>query len=671
MRRKGVRVSALAVLFVAAASAVALGGAGGRTQARAATAAPDAPPRLAVIMAVDGLSWPRLTQYRPLYTAGLKRLLDEGLVATNARYRHLNTETGPGHASLATGAPPRVHGIVANRWFETGPDGKLRQVYCTNQTAPAVPGNPPLFFREVAKDGRLFVFADQGRFRAWETSGDVGAASVRIGYGPNGETVTFDSDDAVFLYDFRHGEGTETFTRGTQPGPANLRVDTLGDRLVQTYPAARVVSVSAKDRAAIYLAGRSPRHVAYWYDPENGRFTTSTAYDATTPAGAIAKTTVAAFNKSQAGAQLIRRFGVVWHRLLPVPAGSGAAPADELADFQVPVNGLLFDHDLGFNRNGTFAAFYVSPFVDELTADLAVTLVADPSLRLGRGPAPDLLAISFSAQDTVSHNYGPESEENLDVLRRLDVQVGRVLTALDAAVGRSGYVVGFSADHGFAPIPEHEKQVDPAAKGGRLVEGPRVAVTATDRLNRALDEALCLDPALRPVAAIEGWTLFYARPLAMRTVAGTCGDAGRLVGGPELDAVLPRTIAALFGEEIASVYLTSGAASWPTAEPMTEFVRNDFDPERSGDALLVPRPGVLMHWDPGRGTGHGSPYETDIHVPLILLGSAFPAGSVEADATPYDLAPTLAALVGVTLPAATGHSLRTPTPPAQAHDSAR
>src|SRR5512135_2610520 len=45
-----------------------------------ATAAPSPPPKpkLAVVISIDGLGWARLESYRPLYTSGLKRLLDEG-----------------------------------------------------------------------------------------------------------------------------------------------------------------------------------------------------------------------------------------------------------------------------------------------------------------------------------------------------------------------------------------------------------------------------------------------------------------------------------------------------------------------------------------------------------------------------------------------------------------
>ncbi len=86
--------------------------------------------------------------------------------------------------------------------------------------------------------------------------------------------------------------------------------------------------------------------------------------------------------------------------------------------------------------------------------------------------------------------------------------------------------------------------------------------------------------------------------------------------------------------------LASQADSWPESDQMTGFARSEFDPARSGDATLFPKPGVLMRWDPGRGTGHGSRYELDTHVPLIFPGGPFAPGRIEADTTPYGLGPT-------------------------------
>src|SRR5262249_2511318 len=151
-------------------------------------------------------------------------------------YGHLNTETGPGHASLGTGAPPRVHGIVANRWFEANPNGRgLRRLYCTDQPDTArVPGQPPLFYREVEKDDRLYAFPRQRVLESWQGSGEMGNESTtRIGAGPEGRTLVFDGDDAIALYALHHGLPAEPpRPTGTIPGPANLRIPTLGDRLV-------------------------------------------------------------------------------------------------------------------------------------------------------------------------------------------------------------------------------------------------------------------------------------------------------------------------------------------------------------------------------------------------------------------------------------------------------
>jgi len=638
------------------------------TASRTPTPAPPTP-RLAVIVVSDGLSWPRLEGYRPWFVAGLKRLLDEGAVFTNSNYTHINTETAPGHASIGTGAPPRVHGIVANRWFEPTPEGVMRVVYSTDQPAAPRPGSPPLFYREIVRDGRIHAFALANRLLVFQAGAELAPAIVRPGYGPAGETVVFDSEDAVFLYNFRHDLPAEPLGSGVMAGPAHLRVKTFGDRLVERFPNSRVVAVSAKDRGAVFLAGSNPDHVVYWFDPGTGRFTSSAAFDGAAPAATLARKVLNEFNVTRTGSLLPQRFGTSWRRL-PAPANADVlptpAPALSLMDFQIPSNGLLFDHDLLINRRGYYSGFYGSPFIDELVADLATTLIGDPGLALGQGPTSDYLSISFSAQDLVSHSYGPESEENLDTLRRLDVQLGRVLQALDATVGRGNWVLAFSSDHGFAPIPEAEKRRDPGFHGGRLVDGDRVLVGFTDRLNRLVAEELCLDPTSQPIVGSEGWNLYYDRPrLPLLTVAGPCGEAGHAVGPAELDAVLPRVATKLFREEIAEVLLISQQANWDERDSVVQFVRNDLDAERSGDAVIIPHANVLMHWDPSRGSGHGSQYRCDTNVPLVFLGGPFrPTVSAEP-VTPYDLAPTLARLLGVTLPDATGRALLPAVAPAR------
>ena len=68
-------------------------------------------------------------------------------------------------------------------------------------------GAQTFFYMEVTRDGRLYVFALPSRYDAFIKSNgkDVGKVIERAGYGPNGETVVFDGQDAVNLYNFRHG----------------------------------------------------------------------------------------------------------------------------------------------------------------------------------------------------------------------------------------------------------------------------------------------------------------------------------------------------------------------------------------------------------------------------------------------------------------------------------
>ena len=76
-----------------------------------------------------------------------------------------------------------------------------------------------MFYREVEKDGRIYVFANGQRYEGFEKSGgaEIGVAITRLGFGPKGETVVFDSEEAINLYNFKHDMPGEVFAK---PKPA-------------------------------------------------------------------------------------------------------------------------------------------------------------------------------------------------------------------------------------------------------------------------------------------------------------------------------------------------------------------------------------------------------------------------------------------------------------------
>ena len=295
--------------------------------------------------------------------------------------------------------------------------------------------------------------------------------------------------------------------------------------------------------------------------------------------------------------------------------------------------------------------------MDEVVTDLVVSVIADEGLGLGRRLQADALNVSLAAHDIVAHTYGTESVEADDAIRRVDRQLGRILTALDERFAPGEVLVALSADHGFSPIPEALRRAGETRTGGRLVTSDRTQPTFQDRVSRMLAGALCLEAAGSYVLATDSsWNLAWAGPFPQRTVEGSCGPAGREVSRAEMGRAAKRIISTHFSEEVEEVLLVDEQASWPASKAV-EMARNVLDPERIGDALLIPRPHALVHWDPARGSGHGTHHDYDTHVPLIFLGAGFARGTSSDPVTPYDLAPTLGAAVGIQLPQATGKSL--------------
>src|SRR4051812_16810777 len=82
--------------------------------------AASAKPRLGVVIVFDQVRALEIDRYAPFFGKGGFGGL-EGVGVDGARfdayYAYSDTETGPGHATIATCANPNVHGIGANVWF--------------------------------------------------------------------------------------------------------------------------------------------------------------------------------------------------------------------------------------------------------------------------------------------------------------------------------------------------------------------------------------------------------------------------------------------------------------------------------------------------------------------------------------------------------------------------
>ncbi|WGV99405.1 alkaline phosphatase family protein [Vibrio sp. YMD68] len=178
-------------------------------------------PNLIVQITVDGLRGDLLDRYKHNFgEGGFRYLMDEGVHYTNAHYQHGNTETIVGHVSLATGAPPSVHGMVGNVWFDRDED---RLVYNVED-------------------------ADYNML----TSGAGVDKSTEI-------------------------DPTQRTAQGDGRSPIPILSTTFSDELsISNNGKSKAFSVSIKDRGAISLAGQSGK--AFWFSKAQSEFATSNYY---------------------------------------------------------------------------------------------------------------------------------------------------------------------------------------------------------------------------------------------------------------------------------------------------------------------------------------------------------------------------------------------------------
>jgi predicted AlkP superfamily pyrophosphatase or phosphodiesterase len=91
-----------------------------------------ATPKLVVGVVVDQMRYDYITRFWNHFgDDGFKRLVSEGFNLRNNHFNYVPTYTGPGHASVYTGASPQTHGIIGNNWYDKF---NKEYVYCVEDS---------------------------------------------------------------------------------------------------------------------------------------------------------------------------------------------------------------------------------------------------------------------------------------------------------------------------------------------------------------------------------------------------------------------------------------------------------------------------------------------------------------------------------------------------------
>jgi len=523
---------------------------------------PQEKPQLVVGIVVDGLRSDWIDKYWNLFgEGGIKKIVRQGTSFTDASVPFLLADIGSSHASISTGAPPALHGVVSETWYN-----RLRkeETHCTRD------------------------------FTA-KTIGLVNGAST--GNGNN-----------------RHSA-------------RQLLANTVGDRIILSSDyKSKVVAVSLKPEASILLCGHLPGQ-AFWMDQATGIWVTSNQYANVLPQW------VSDYNLRNSSSHYLSRD---WELLLAENLYSGCPPDDNGLETGYYNQFKTFPYKLSRIRRESLSQDYeilsMVPFGNTLTTDFAISALL--SENLGKDANPDLLWISYTAIDEITRRFGPDSREVADALLRLDMDIQRLLYQIEESVGRDKALFVLTSTHGAAMDPDYSKALN--LPGGFF---------------RYRNAMALLNSYLSAIYGDGTWVESYLNHQVYLNET--------LIEQKNISFTSIQDMAARFlthFEGIARAIPADRLLSGEVTSPWDQMIQNTYNPDRTGDLLIILQPGWIE--EENSDSDSRSPYPYDTRVPMFWSGWKVPRQTVSRPVTILDIAPTISHFLGIVPPdASTGRNL--------------
>jgi len=476
-------------------------------------------------------------------------------------------------------------------------------------------------FKRLVKEG---FNCKNNHFNYAPTSTGPGHTSIYTGTTPATHGIIGNNwydkneDKEVYCASDEEYVSVGTISDAGKMSPHRMNVTTITDELrLHTQKRGKTIAIALKDRGAI-LPGGHTANAAYWFHgADEGKWITSAYYMKELPKW------VSDFNASDK----IKAYKKVWTTLKDinsyVESGSDNNNYEGLFDGETTPT---FPHSTPnlLEKTKAFDILKYTPYGNSITADFAIEALKEENL--GTDLITDFLAISFSSTDYVGHKYGVNSKEIQDTYLRLDQDLKRIFKALDKRVGENEYTVFLTADHGAIDVPSYLKdQKIPAGYFDFSVLKPKFdafleyTFGTTDIVKNFSNYQFFLDHKVIKNLELD---LEEAQRIIVNEVLGYKG----------VDRVYT-------GQQMVQNQYASG---------IPYILQNGYNQKRSGDVLIVLKPGMITY--PKTGSTHGSPQIYDTHVPLLFYGKGVQKGHTFERTEISDVAPTIAALLGISFP---------------------
>ncbi len=476
-------------------------------------------------------------------------------------------------------------------------------------------------FKRLVNDG---FNCKNNHFNYAPTSTGPGHTSVYTGSAPATHGVIGNNwydkvaDEEVYCASDDSYASVGTTSDAGKMSPHRMNVTTITDELrLHTQMRGKTIAVAFKDRGAV-LPGGHTANAAYWFHgSDEGNWITSTYYMNELPKW------VNSFNSSD----IVEQYKKPWTTAKPintyVESGRDNNTYEGLLDGEATP---MFPHDLPklWEGNGKYNILKVTPYGNSITTDFAIAAIEGEDL--GKDQNTDFLAVSFSSTDYVGHFYGVNSKEIQDTYIRLDADLQRLFKTLDKKVGEGEYTVFLTADHGAVNVPAYLK--DQKIPAGYI---------EFDDMKSEFEEFLKYKFGTTDIVKNFSNYQYFLDHKVIKNLDIEVADAQQIIAKELLNY-----------EGVDQVY--TGQQMWQNnyTSGIPYILQNGYNQKRSGDVLLVLKPGVISY--SRTGSTHGSPQIYDTHVPLLFYGKGVKKGSTNQRTEIPDIAPTLASMLGIAFP---------------------
>ncbi len=410
-----------------------------------------------------------------------------------------------------------------------------------------------------------------------------------------------------------------TLNSAGKMSPNRMMATTISDEnRLFTQMRGKTIGIALKDRGAILPAGHTA-NAAYWFHGQDeGRWISSSFYINELPKW------VSDFNISGKKLDYMKSWEPIQKLDTYTESGvdenlfEGGFKGKKTASFPYDLENLS-------KENGGYDILKVTPFGNSITTDFAIAALEGE--ELGKDEFTDFLTLSFSSTDYIGHNFGVNSKEIEDAYLRLDLDLARLLGALDEKVGKGNYVLFLTADHGGGDVPTYLTSV-------KIPSGYFDDVQFEEDLKSFLNEKYKRDDLLE---SVSNYQIFFDY---------------RMVQEAELERDdLERDIAHFILQypKVSNVFTRKQLESADFTTGTAKLIQNGFNQKRSGDVVFVLDPAVISYTTT-TGSTHGSGFSYDIHAPLIFFGKGIPQGNTAARSEVVDIAPTISLLLGISFP---------------------